>query len=136
MVPQGMHHHEVTTQYNTELGQELLSVWSIIVCGWGTWNPYATTDSWAVLRALELWCDAVVKVTTVDWVYDKDPNVHTDAKKYSSLTHADAVKQWLNVMDMSAFWMAKENWLAIYVCEFNGVATLWTDGFTGTYIHA
>ncbi len=87
----------------------------VIVAG-GTGNPYFTTDTAAVTAALELECDAALKATKVEGVYDKDPMQHADAKKYESLSHSDALQNSdIKVMDNAAISLAMDNELPIVV---------------------
>ena len=81
----------------------------------GTGNPYFTTDSAGVLRALEIDADIVIKATKVDGVYDKDPVLHTDAMKYETLTYDEVLSKNLRVMDASGIALAKEDNLPILV---------------------
>ncbi len=74
----------------------------------GTGNPYFTTDSAGVLRALEIDADLIIKATKVDGVYDKDPVKYADAVKYDRLTYDVVLKQGLRVMDAAGISLAKE----------------------------
>jgi uridylate kinase len=87
----------------------------IVLCAGGTGNPYFTTDSAAALRALELQCDVIIKATTVDGIYNKDPNIHNDAVKYDNIRFTDAIQQNLKIMDTSAFALCEEEKLPIIV---------------------
>jgi len=90
----------------------------VVVLAGGTGNPFFTTDTAAVKSALELNCEVVLKATKVDGVYDKDPAKHKSAKKYGSLTHAEALQnQEINVMDNAAVALAMDNRLPIIVFE-------------------
>jgi len=95
--------------------REDLSKWKIIFCAWWTWSPFFTTDSAAALRAAELNCDTILKATKVDWVYDSDPNKNLDAKKFDSLTYNNCLEQNLKIMDASAFAIAQEAWIEIFI---------------------
>jgi uridylate kinase len=75
----------------------------------GTGNPYFTTDSAGVLRALEIDADIIIKATKVDGVYDKDPVHHKDAVKYETLTYDEVLSKNLRVMDASGIALAKED---------------------------
>ena len=75
----------------------------------GTGNPYFTTDSAGVLRALEIDADVIIKATKVDGVYDKDPVVHADAEKFDTLTYDDVLSKNLRVMDAAGIALAKED---------------------------
>lgn len=87
----------------------------IVICGGGTGNPYFTTDSAAALRALELQCDALLKATKVDYVYDKDPMKFKNAKKYEKITYDEMFKKELGVMDLSAVDLCSAEKLPIVV---------------------
>jgi len=75
----------------------------------GTGNPYFTTDSAGVLRALEIDADIIIKATKVDGVYDKDPMLHADAVKYETLTYNDVLSKNLRVMDSAGIALAMED---------------------------
>lgn len=75
----------------------------------GTGNPYFTTDSAGVLRALEIDADIIIKATKVDGVYDKDPVVHDDAVKFEELSYDDVLSKKLRVMDAAGIALAKED---------------------------
>lgn len=88
----------------------------VVIIAGGSGRPYMTTDTAAVVLALELDCEAVLKATKVDGVYDKDPNKHANAKKYDSLTHHEAVQnETIQVMDKAALGLAMEHKLPIIV---------------------
>lgn len=89
----------------------------IVILAAGTGNPYVTTDTGASLHALELHCEVLMKATKVDGVYDKDPQKFPDAKRYQTLSFADAIAQRLAVMDSAAMSMAMDNDLIIQVFE-------------------
>lgn len=81
----------------------------------GTGNPYFTTDTAAVLRALEVDADVIMKATRVDGVYDKDPEKSPDAVRYENLTYSEVLQKNLRVMDASAISLAREEKLPILV---------------------
>ena len=81
----------------------------------GTGNPYFTTDSAGVLRALEIDADVIIKATKVDGVYDKDPVLYQDAVKYESLSYHDVLTKDLQVMDAAGIALAKEDGKPIMV---------------------
>ena len=90
----------------------------IVICAGGTGNPYFTTDSAAALRALELNCGVILKASTVDGVYDKDPKKFKNAKKYETLTFQEAIEKNLKVFDQSAFSLCREQNLPIIVFDY------------------
>lgn len=81
----------------------------------GTGNPYFTTDTAATLRANEMSCQAILKGTKVDGVYDKDPVKHADAVRYDRISYDDVLQMHLGVMDASAIALARDNQLPIIV---------------------
>ncbi len=87
----------------------------VVILAAGTGNPYFSTDTAAALRALELKAEAVLKATNVDGVYDKDPKLNHDAKKFASLTYEYAIEHKLGIMDLTAFTLCMENELPIVV---------------------
>ncbi len=91
----------------------------IVIFGAGLGKPYFTTDSTASLRAIEIEADIVLKGTRVDGVYNFDPEKVKEAKKYSELSFNEAYEKNLNIMDMTAFTLCKENNLPIIVFDMN-----------------
>jgi len=90
----------------------------IVVLAGGIGQPYVTTDYPSVQRALELEAAALlVAKRDIDAVYDKDPNVHTDATRFDRLTYAEAVTHGIRVMDTSAFVLASEHNLTMHVFD-------------------
>jgi uridylate kinase len=86
---------------------------NIFVAGLG--NPFFTTDTASVMRASEMKCDAVLKGTQVDGVYDKDPNKFPDAKRYDKITFNEAIQKDIRVMDPTALTLARDNNMPILV---------------------
>ena len=89
----------------------------VVIFAAGTGNPYFTTDTAAALRAKEIEAEVVLKATKVDGVYDKDPNKHTDARRYAQVSYLDALKDGLDVMDSTAFALCRDNALPIIVFD-------------------
>ncbi|MDY0274374.1 MAG: UMP kinase [Desulfomicrobium sp.] len=87
----------------------------VVICAAGTGIPYFTTDTAAALRAMELKCDAILKATRVNGVYDKDPEKHVDATMYTRLTYLDVLQQRLRVMDSAAISLCMDNKMPIGV---------------------
>ena len=92
----------------------------IVICAAGTGNPYFTTDTAAALRAMELKCDAIIKGTKVDGIYDKDPVKHPDAVRFSRISYDETLQRRLEVMDATAITLARENNMPIIVCTMFG----------------
>jgi uridylate kinase len=91
----------------------------VVIFAAGTGNPYFTTDTAAVLRAVEIQADAILKGTRVDGVFDSDPEKNATAKYYPEISYADVLKHNLQVMDLTAITLSKENKLPIIVFNMN-----------------
>ncbi len=91
----------------------------VVIFGGGTGNPYFTTDTAAVLRAIEVSADVILKGTRVDGVYSSDPEKNTDATKFENITFKDVMSKGLKIMDMTAFTLSEENKLPIIVFDMN-----------------
>jgi len=87
----------------------------IILLAAGTGNPYFSTDTAAVLRAVETTCEVLLKATKVDGVFSADPARHPEAELYSRLTHQEVLERGLRVMDLTAITLAMENRLPLVV---------------------
>ncbi len=111
---------EVCEPYVRRRAERHLEKGRIVICAAGTGNPFFTTDTAAALRAMELKCDAIIKATKVDGVYNKDPKKHADAVMYKRISYADALHQQLGVMDYTAITLAMENNVPILVCNMFG----------------
>ena len=96
----------------------------IVIFGAGTGNPFFTTDSAAVLRAIEIEADVILKGTRVDGIYDSDPEKNNKAKKFHELKYDDAISKNLKIMDSTAFTLSKENKLPIIVFDMNKTGNL------------
>lgn len=91
----------------------------VVIFGAGTGNPYFTTDTAAILRAIEISADVILKGTRVDGIYDSDPEKNASAVKFSSLSFDEVFEKGLKVMDMTAFTLSHENNLPIIVFDMN-----------------
>jgi uridylate kinase len=96
----------------------------VVIFGGGTGNPYFSTDTAAALRAMEIDADVLIKATKVDGVYDSDPKVNANAKKFDTLTYIDALNLRLEVMDSTALSLCMENKLPILVLNLWDEAAL------------
>ena len=96
----------------------------VVIIAGGTGNPYFTTDTAAALRATELHAEVLIKGTKVDGVYDKDPVVNSDAKRYKSISFNEVLSKNLRVMDLTAITLCKENALPIRVFNINNKGDL------------
>ncbi len=105
----------ISTQYSATQGRELLNQgYSLIVSG-GTGAPFFTTDTAAVLRAIELQCSEVLKATKVDGIYSADPLKDANAVFFEHLTYKEVIQKDLKVMDLTAFALASEHHMPIRV---------------------
>ena len=91
----------------------------MVIFGAGTGNPYFTTDTAAVLRAIEVNADAILKGTRVDGIYTADPEKDKNAVKFDTISYQDVLNKGLKVMDMTAFTLSEENKLPIIVFDMN-----------------
>jgi uridylate kinase len=91
----------------------------IVIFAGGTGNPYFSTDTAASLRAMEIKADAILKATKVDGIYDADPMLVKDAKKFTEITYMEVLRQGLKVMDSTAISLCKDNNLPIIVFNLN-----------------
>ena len=91
----------------------------VVIFGSGTGNPFFTTDSAAVLRAIEVNADVILKGTRVDGIYDSDPEKNVGAIKFDKLSFKEVLKKGLKIMDTTAFTLSQENELPIIVFDMN-----------------
>ncbi len=98
---------------------DLLEKGQVVIFAGGTGNPFFTTDTAGVLRAVEIQADVMLKATRVDGIYNKDPEKHKNAVKFEKISYNEALEKNLRVMDLTAFALAKENGLPIIVFNFN-----------------
>ena len=91
----------------------------VVIFGGGTGNPYFTTDSAAVLRAIEIKADVILKGTRVDGIYTADPEKDKKATKFDFISFDDVIRKGLKVMDTTAFTLSQENELPIIVFDMN-----------------
>jgi uridylate kinase len=91
----------------------------VVIFSAGTGNPYFTTDTGATLRAVEIQADVILKGTRVDGIYSADPEKDATATKFDTLSFKEVYDKDLNVMDMTAFTLSKENELPIIVFDMN-----------------
>ncbi len=96
----------------------------VVIFGGGTGNPYFTTDSAAVLRAIEINADVILKGTRVDGIYTSDPEKNADATKFDFISFDDVLRKGLKVMDTTAFTLSQENELPIIVFDMNKTGNL------------
>ncbi|MCP4379010.1 MAG: UMP kinase [bacterium] len=109
----------VCQTYTIREAQKQLDKGRIVISAGGTGNPFFSTDTCASLRASELGADALIKATKVDGVFDSDPMLNPQAKRYDKLTYAKILEDRLGVMDLSAISMCMENDIKIVVLEIS-----------------
>ena len=91
----------------------------VVIFASGTGNPYFTTDSAAVLRAIEINADVILKGTRVDGIYNEDPEKNKEAIKFDDISFEETIRKGLKIMDTTAFTLSKENKLPIIVFDMN-----------------
>lgn len=114
-----IHINEVAEPFIRRRAIRHLEKGRVVIFGGGTGNPYFTTDSAAVLRAIEIHADVILKGTRVDGIYTADPELDTQATKFDYITFDDVIRKGLKVMDTTAFTLSQENELPIIVFDMN-----------------
>lgn len=115
----GINIQQVCEPYIRRRAMRHLEKGRVVIFGAGIGSPYFTTDSAASLRAIEIEADVVLKGTRVDGIYSADPEKDPTAVRFTNLTFQDVFEKNLNVMDMTAFTLCKENELPIIVFDMN-----------------
>jgi uridylate kinase len=103
---------------------ELLEEGQVVIISGGTGNPFFTTDTASALRGVELEADVMLKGTRVDGVYTADPEKDPNAVKYETVSFDEVYEKGLNIMDLTAFTLCKENKLPIIVFDMNKTGNL------------
>ncbi len=114
-----VHINEIAEPYIRRRAIRHLEKNRVVIFVAGTGNPYFTTDSAAVLRAIEIKADIIIKGTRVDGVYSSDPEKNKNAQKYDTISFDEIYEKKLSVMDMTAYTLCKENNLPISVFDIN-----------------
>lgn len=109
----------VAETYDRTTAVKALESGKLVIFSGGTGSPFFTTDTTAVLRALETDCEAVLKATKVDGVYTDDPFKNPNARRYETLEYEEALSRELKIMDSTAFSMCRDNSLPIIVFNFS-----------------
>lgn len=89
----------------------------VVIIGGGTGNPYFTTDTAGALRAMEIGCDVLIKATKVDAVYQEDPRINPNARRFETLPYIEALNLRVGVMDSTAISLCMDNDLPILVLD-------------------
>ncbi len=111
--------NEVAEPFIRRKAMSHLNKGRVVIFGGGTGNPYFTTDSAAVLRAIEIEADVILKGTRVDGIYTADPEKDSSAVKFKNISFDDVLRKGLKVMDTTAFTLSQENELPIIVFDMN-----------------
>lgn len=106
---------KVVETYQWNRANEYLKQGIVVIFVGGTGNPFFTTDTAAALRASEIEADVLLKATKVDGIYDKDPLIHPDAKKYDRISYTQVLAEKLQLMDASAIDLCRNNKIPIFV---------------------
>jgi uridylate kinase len=106
---------EICESFSQRKAMAYINAGRVVIFAGGTGNPFFTTDSASALRAAEIGADALFKGTQVDGIYSADPKKNPDAMRYEKLTHKDVLDKGLNVMDVAAVALTRENHIPIIV---------------------
>ena len=129
----------MTRLFQKDEAVEALTQQTVVFFAGGTGHPYFSTDMATVLMALEIEADVILAGKAIDGVYDSDPKLNPNAKKYDSMEMQDIVNQKLGVIDLASAVLAVENHMPMKLFGLNGedsIVKALTGTFTGTYIHA
>ena len=107
----------VAEHYAVRKAKAALEQGDVVVFGGGIGNPFFSTDTTAALRAAEIGADVILMAKTIDGVYDSDPKVNSDAKRFETITHTEILKYGLKVMDATAASLCRDNHIDIFVFD-------------------
>ncbi len=125
--------------YSKDRSMEALEQGKVVFFAGGTGHPYFSTDTATALRAIEIEADGIMLAKAIDGVYDSDPKLNPDAKKYNSINLSDVLNKKLGVIDLSATLMCLENHMPMMIFglnQENSIVNALTGKFTGTYVNA
>lgn len=108
-----------TKLFSKDLANECFAEGKVVFCAGGTGHPYFSTDTATVLRAIEIEAEMILLAKSIDGVYDSDPAKNPDAKKYDEVSISDVIAQGLQVVDMTASILCKENKMPMLVFGLN-----------------
>lgn len=126
-----------TTLFSKDIAVELLSKGYVVFFAGGTGHPYFSTDTGVVLRAVEVEADVILLAKSIDGVYDDDPSKNPEARKYDEISIDDVIAQNLQVVDMTASILARDNKMPMWVFglnEENSIVNTVQGKFTGTKV--
>lgn len=129
----------MTKLFRKDDALEALGAGTVVFFAGGTGHPYFSTDMSTVLMAVEIEADVILSGKAIDGVYDSDPKLNPNAKKYDNMEMQDIVDQKLGVIDLASAVLAVENHMPMKLFGLNGensIVNAMTGTFTGTYIHA
>ena len=115
---------QVVEPYGRERARAYLDQGCVVIFAAGTGNPFFTTDTAASLRALEIGAEIVLKATKVDGVYDKDPERHSDARRFDEITYNEVLEKRLRVMDGTSIALCRDGNLPVRVFNINTAGSL------------
>lgn len=115
---------EFLTRYTPFSARRKLQKGEIVICSSGIGVPFFSTDTAGVIRSLELGCEAMIKLTKVDGVYDKDPMKYDDAKKIDEISYDECITQKLKILDTTALVLARDNNLPVFVSHMDDFSSL------------
>jgi uridylate kinase len=129
----------VTEVFHMDTVNEALSEGKVVFLAGGTGHPYFSTDTATALRAIEIEAEGILLAKAVDGIYDSDPKVNPDAKRYDKISIQEVVDQQLAVMDLTASIMCMENKMPMYVFALNeqdSIVKAISGSFNGTIVTA
>jgi len=109
--------HQIAEPFIRRRAVRHLEKGRVVIFGGGTGNPYFSTDTAAALRANEIGAEVILKATKVDGIYDRDPKLHPDARRFDRITYLEALQRQLKVMDSTAFSLCMDNKMPIIVFD-------------------
>lgn len=127
----------MTKLFSKDRANKYFAKGMVVFFAGGTGHPYFSTDTGVALRAIEMDADAILLAKAIDGVYDADPKLHPEAKKYDSISISQVVEQKLGVIDMTASVMCMENHIPLLVFGLNehqSILNALTGNFTGTVV--
>ena len=127
----------MTELFSKDLANKYFAEGRVVFFAGGTGHPYFSTDTGSSLRAIEIEADCILLAKAIDGVYDKDPKIYPDAKRYDTLTIQQVVDERLQVVDLAASIMCMENKMPMYVFalqEENSIKKAVTGKFNGTIV--
>ena len=127
----------MTKLFSKDRANKYFSKGMVVFFAGGTGHPYFSTDTGIVLRAIEMDADAILLAKSIDGIYDSDPAVNKDAKKYDEISIQEVVDKKLGVIDMTASVMCMENKMPMFVFglnEENSIVKAMTGDFNGTKV--